>query len=68
MKTIKGPGLFPAQFTGTPPAFNNLDTIAGLAASLGFRGVQLPTGTGGLVDLEQAASSRSCCDDISRVQ
>jgi sugar phosphate isomerase/epimerase len=64
MKTIKGPGLFLAQFKGTTPPFNNLDTIAGWAASLGFRGVQLPTGTRGFVDLEQAANSQGYCDDI----
>ena len=64
MKTIKGPGLFLAQFKGTTPPFNKLDTIAEWAAGLGFRGVQLPTGVRGFVDLEQAASSQSYCDDI----
>ena len=58
MKTIKGPGLFLAQFKGATPPFNNLDTIAEWAASLGFRGVQIPTGVRGFVDLEQAARDR----------
>jgi hypothetical protein len=64
MKTIKGHGLFPVQFKGATPLFNNLDTIAGSAASLDLRGVQLSTGTRGFVDLEQAAGSQGYCDVI----
>jgi sugar phosphate isomerase/epimerase len=64
MKTIKGPALFLAQFKSARPPFNSLDTIAEWAASLGYRGVQLPTGTTGFIDLEQAASSQSYCDDV----
>ena len=64
MKTIKGPGIFLAQFLGTEPPFNSLDAIAEWAAGLGYVGVQMPTGPGSLFDLEQAAESQDYCDDI----
>lgn len=65
MKTIKGPALFIAQFVGDAPPFNNLETIAGWAAALGFQGLQLPTGPGSFVDLEVAAESQDYCDEIT---
>ena len=43
MKTIKGPGIFLAQFEGETPPFDRLETIADWAAGLGYQGVQLPT-------------------------
>ncbi|MBB6252054.1 sugar phosphate isomerase/epimerase family protein [Nitrospirillum iridis] len=57
MKTIKGPGIFLAQFMGAEPPFDTLDGLAGWAASLGYQGVQVPTGPTGLLDLELAAGS-----------
>lgn len=66
MKTLKGPGIFLAQFIGTEPPFNNLDTIAEWAAGLGYVGVQMPTGGAeSFFDLEQAAASQTYCDDIA---
>jgi len=65
MKTLKGPGIFLAQFVGPEPPFNRLDTIAKWAADLGYVGLQLPTGPGSFVDLEQAAESQAYCDDIA---
>ena len=65
MKTIKGPGIFLAQFVGPNPPFDRLDTIAKWAADLGYKGLQLPTGPGSFVDLEQAAESQAYCDDIA---
>ena len=67
MKTIKGPGLFLAQFIGAEPPFNRLDTLASWAASLGYVGVQLPTGMGGLFDVELGAESQTYCDDVAGV-
>lgn len=65
MRTLKGPGIFLAQFAGPTPPFDRLDTIAAWAAGLGYVGVQLPTGPGAFVDLEQAAESQAYCDDIT---
>ena len=66
MKTLKGPGIFLAQFIGAEAPFNRLDTIAEWAAGLGYVGVQMPTGgADSFFDLEQAAASQAYCDDIA---
>ena len=65
MKTIKGPGLFIAQFASSTPPFDRLDTIAAWAAALGYKGLQLPTGPGSFVDLDIAADSQDYCDEIT---
>ena len=64
MKTIKGPGIFLAQFVGAEPPFDKLETLADWAASLGYVGLQLPTGVGGLFDVELGAESQGYCDDV----
>jgi sugar phosphate isomerase/epimerase len=64
MKTLKGPGLFLAQFAGDAAPFNSLDSIARWAAGLGYRAVQLPTWDRRLFDLEQAAASQAYCDEL----
>ena len=43
MKTLKGPAIFLAQFAGDEPPFNTLKNIGQWAASLGFKGVQIPS-------------------------
>ncbi|MGH8193466.1 MAG: sugar phosphate isomerase/epimerase family protein [Woeseiaceae bacterium] len=65
MKTIKGPAIFLAQFAGDEAPFGTLDHIAAWAAGLGFQGVQVPSWDARLFDLEQAAESKSYCDDIA---
>ena len=42
MKTIKGPGIFLAQFADNQAPFNSLEGMAHWAAQLGFVGVQIP--------------------------
>ena len=64
MKTIKGPAIFLAQFAGDEAPFNSLDSIAEWAASLGFVGVQIPSWDARLIDLAQAAESKSYCEDL----
>ena len=63
MKTIKGPGIFLAQFAGDAAPFNTLENMARWAAGLGFAGVQIPTWDARLFDLKQAAESQAYCDD-----
>ena len=63
MRTIKGPGLFLAQFVGGSPPFDSLDGLARWAAGLGYVGLQLPT-TAGLFDLEKAATSQVYADEL----
>jgi len=64
MKTMKGPAIFLAQFASDSPPFNDLKSIAKWAASLGYKGVQIPSWDNRLFDLKQAAESRSYCDDL----
>lgn len=65
MKTLKGPGIFLAQFLGPEHPFDRLDTLAAWAAGLGYVGVQMPTGgPGSLFDLERAAESQAYCDEV----
>lgn len=64
MKTIKGPGIFLAQFAGDGAPFNTLDNICRWAAALGYKGVQIPSWDKRLFDLEQAANSKGYCDDL----
>ena len=51
MKTIKGPGIFLAQFASDLAPFNTLAGMAQWAAELGFVGVQIPSWDARLFDL-----------------
>lgn len=64
MKTIKGPGIFLAQFMGDKAPFNNLKTICEWVASLGYKGVQLPTWDSRCIDLQKAGESKTYCDEL----
>ena len=62
--TIQGPAIFLAQFAADRPPFNSLDAIAEWAASLGYKGIQIPSWDARLFDLKKAAESRTYCDEI----
>jgi sugar phosphate isomerase/epimerase len=64
MKTIQGPAIFLAQFVDHTPPFNTLDNIAGWAAGLGYKGVQIPSWDGRLFDLKRAGESKTYCDEV----
>jgi sugar phosphate isomerase/epimerase len=64
MKTIKGPGIFLAQFAGDEAPFNTLAEMAKWAAGLGYVGIQIPSWDRRLFDLERAADSSTYCDEI----
>lgn len=65
MKTIKGPGIFLAQFIGDQAPFNGLAAMCEWAASLGYKGVQLPTLDPRFIDLKLAAESQTYADELS---
>jgi sugar phosphate isomerase/epimerase len=67
MVTIKGPALFIAQFIGDQAPFNSLKSIAEWAGSLGYKGLQLPTGDARFIDLQKAAESKTYADEIKGV-
>ena len=64
MQTIKGPAIFLAQFMGDESPFNTLDGITTWAASLGYKGVQIPSWDGRCIDLQKAAESKTYCDEL----
>ena len=67
MKTIKGPAIFLAQYTGNEAPFNSLAGIAEWAAGLGFKGVQIPSWDKRVFDLDKAAESQDYCDEVKGV-
>lgn len=67
MRTIKGPGLFLAQFAGDEPPFDSFDGITRWAADCGYIAVQVPTFDGRLFDLEKAAASKTYCDELKGI-
>jgi len=64
MKTIKGPGIFLAQFAGDVAPFNTLEGMAKWAAELGFVGIQIPSWDARLFNLKLAAESHAYCDEV----
>jgi sugar phosphate isomerase/epimerase len=62
--TLKGPGIFLAQFAGDEAPFDTLEGITRWAAGLGYAGVQIPTFDPRLFDLDRAAESKDYCDEV----
>ena len=67
MTTIKGPGIFLAQFMGDQAPFNNLNDICQWAASLGFVGIQIPSWDNRCINLQLAAESKTYADEIKGI-
>ncbi len=61
--SIKGPGIFLAQFLRDDPPFDNLKNIGKWASGLGYKGVQVPTWDARVIDLDRAAESKEYCDE-----
>jgi sugar phosphate isomerase/epimerase len=64
MRTIKGPGIFLAQFVRQQAPFNSLEGMANWASKLGYKGFQIPTWEKCLIDLDKAAESKTYCQEI----
>jgi sugar phosphate isomerase/epimerase len=64
--SMRGPGIFLAQFAADTAPFNSLAAIAGWAATLGYAGVQIPSWDRRLFDLDRAADSDAYCDEVMR--
>ncbi|WP_149139552.1 sugar phosphate isomerase/epimerase family protein [Gemmobacter caeruleus] len=67
MQTIKGPGVYLAQFAADEAPYDSLPSLAKWAAAKGFKGVQIPTWDTRLIDMKQAAESDAYCDDLRGV-
>jgi len=63
MNSIKGPGIFLAQFLGDEPPFNSITAITEWAAKMGYQGVQIPTWDSRAIDFDLAADSKSYCEN-----
>ena len=64
MRTIKGPGLFLAQFATDSPPHNTLPGIAKWARDYGYKAIQIPTWDSRFFDLDRAYDSETYCDEI----
>ncbi|SFP59982.1 sugar phosphate isomerase/epimerase family protein [Parafilimonas terrae] len=64
MTTLKGPGIFLAQFLGDEAPFNSLESICKWSKGLGFAGVQIPTWDARCIDLQKAAESKTYADEL----
>jgi sugar phosphate isomerase/epimerase len=67
MQTIKGPGIFLAQFMGDTEPFNSLQSICKWAKSIGFIGVQIPSWDARCIDLKKAAESKTYAQEIQGI-
>ncbi len=65
MKTLKGPAIFLAQFMDDEHPFDNIESMAQWAANLGFVGIQVPIGNPNFIDVKQAATSKTYCDELA---
>ncbi len=63
MAQIKGPAIFLAQFMRDEEPYNTIDNIGRWVAGLGYRGVQIPAWDARAIDLDQAAESKTYCDE-----
>ena len=64
MKTVKGPGIFLAQFVDNKAPFNSLEGMCKWASDLGYNGIQIPTWESFLIDLDKASESQTYCDEL----
>ena len=67
MQTIKGPGIFLAQFAGDTAPYNSLPSICKWAKEKGFTGVQIPSWDARFINLQQAAESKTYADEIKGI-
>ncbi|MDO8538819.1 MAG: sugar phosphate isomerase/epimerase family protein [Opitutaceae bacterium] len=64
MNSIQGPAIFLAQFVRDTAPFDTLEAICRWAASLGYKGVQVPAWEDPrFIELAKAAASKAYCDD-----
>lgn len=67
MQTIKGPGIFLAQFAGDAAPYNSFASICKWAAAKGFVGVQIPSWDSRFIDLQKAAESKTYADELTGI-
>jgi sugar phosphate isomerase/epimerase len=63
MPKMKGPAIFLAQFMRDKEPYNSIHNIGKWVASLGYKGIQIPTWDPRVIDINKAAESKVYCDD-----
>src|SRR5690606_25331932 len=63
MKNIKGPAIFLAHCMSDEAPFDDMRSICKWAASLGYKGVQIPTWDARCIDLKRVAESKTFADE-----
>lgn len=64
---MKGPAIFLAQFVRSEEPFNSFPSICKWAGELGYKGIQIPTWEASLIDLKQAAESKTYCEELQGI-
>lgn len=64
MTTIKGPGIFLAQFIGDNPPYNSLHSMCEWVSSLGYKAIQIPTLDERFINLKLCAESKTYADEL----
>jgi len=67
MKTLKGPGIFIAQFADDLAPFNSWASICKWAADLGYKGIQIPTWDARFMNLKKVANSQDAADELTGI-
>lgn len=67
MQTIKGPGLFLAQFADDKPPFNTLPSICKWVKECGYEAVQLPMWESRFIDLQKCAESDTYAQELKGI-
>lgn len=67
MKTIQGPAIFLAQFMSDEAPYNSLENICKWVASMGYKGVQIPSWDSRCIDLKKAAESKTYAQEIKGI-
>ena len=64
MPKMKGPAIFLAQFMRDEEPYNSMENIGKWVAGLGYKGIQIPAWDERVINLDQAAVSKTYCDDF----
>ena len=64
MPKIKGPAIFLAQFMRDEAPYNTLENIGKWVSGLGYKGVQIPNWDDRVIDMGNAAESKTYCDEF----
>ena len=67
MNTIKGPGIFLAQFVDDTAPYNSLKSLCNWVAEMGYKAVQIPTWDKRIFDLDKAAESKEYRDEVNGI-